>query len=230
MTGSALIRARVIDRRPGTVEVITLTLDDPFHFEAGQYLCLCHDSGEQIPLSIASAPGRLPELELHFQAQAGSEPSARVLEMLDSGRLTLTGPFGRIRLAGLDEPLLMVAGGSGAAQCFGLIDALIASPPQQPVQLLWCADSEAELYRRDWLEHEAPDWLRYQLIADDRRDQNNAGMAQLKALAPHLRNRHQILLCGSPGFVYAATDVLLAGGVAGERMRSDVYDYAPRST
>lgn len=229
MTATALIRARVLDRRPGTVEQIALGLDDPFHFAAGQYLCLCHDSGEQIPLSIASGPGRLPELHLHFQPQPGSGQSARVLAMLDSGAVTLTGPFGRVKLTELAEPLFMVAGGSGAAQCFGLLDALMAAPPAQTVQLLWCADSEAELYRRQWLEREAPEWLRYQLIADPRRDQNNAGMAQLKALAPHLRSRHQILLCGSPGFVYAATDVLLAGGVAGDRMRSDVYDYAPRS-
>jgi len=48
-------------------------------------------------------------------------------------------------------------------------------------------------------------------------------------MAAHLRHAHQIVLCGSPGFVYAALDTLQAGGVLAEQTRSDVFAYAPRT-
>jgi hypothetical protein len=85
-------------------------------------------------------------------------------------------------------------------------------------------------------------WLRCEFIVDASRSSDNRAMARLGALAPKFSPllepfaggkmdppKPQVLLGGSPGFVYAVTDLLANAGVEPAQMRSDVYDYAPRN-
>ncbi len=157
--------------------------------------------------------------------------------------LEIRGPLGSIRLiTPLTAPLVIICGGTGAAQAMSLLEALSRTPSGYRVGLLWGADDEADLYLREELQALDAPWLRCEFIADANRTENNRTMQRLRTLAPGFdallktgpdaaapRSAPQILLAGSPGFVYAATDLLAHAGVAATRMRSDVYDYAPRS-
>ncbi len=126
------------------------------------------------------------------------------------------------------KPLLLVAGGTGAAQALAIVDDLTLRHRETPVTLLACADSEADFYFADALGAESRSWLNVELIADPRRDADNAALTWLTAQAQQHRD-HRVVLCGSPDFVYAAQDALTRGGLSAERMESDVFAYAPRS-
>ena len=209
------------------VQILTLELEGPFTFEAGQYLSVLHPDGTAIPLSIASPPEQLPTLILHYRSTPGLPEAERMDELLQSNRLKLDGGAGDIRLLTEDDrPLLLVAGGTGISQALCLAQAQTSRHPTTPVQMLACANTRADLYFRDLLPSVRS--FSAELIADARRDESNAGLQWLADCAPHLAERTRVVISGSPPFVYAATDTLVASGIAQAQLASDVYAWSPR--
>jgi len=221
------------------VQILSITLTDPFPFEAGQYLEIVHPDGTAIPLSIASPPERLPTLSLHYRSTPDSAEALR-MDALISGlisgprsgllgakaSLTIRGPAGDVRLAPEDDaPLLLVCGGTGVSQSLCLATAQRRRHPETAVELLACADHAADFYFEDLL----PDGLAATLIADPERTDSNRGLAWLRSRVPSLDGRTRVIISGSPPFVWAVTDVLTAGGLPPGRLSSDVYAWAPRS-
>jgi len=217
--------------RGSPVQRVTLNLrSDGLRFVPGQYLEIMHPSGRSVPLSIASSPLRLPELEIHYRSTPGTQEAADMDALLAGGEaFVLRGPFGTVRVdAADDRPLLMVTGGTGAAQALAVIEDLTLRRAARPVTLVCCADAETDFYFRSSLDEVDAHWLEAVFIADARRTPDNAGMVWLAEHAAAFRN-HRILLCGSPPFVYAAADALTAAGIDEQTLESDVFAYAPRS-
>jgi CDP-4-dehydro-6-deoxyglucose reductase, E3 len=211
------------------VRRIVLTVPSGFHFEAGQYVQVLHPDGP-IPLSIASAPRRLPELHLHYRSTPGVAEAERFDALLATGGpLELAAPAGDVLLpVPLAGPTLIVAGGTGAAQAMSFIDDFLGSDPGAPITLLWCVDEPGDAYlENDLAAIEAP-WLDVIVIADASRSPENRGLAWLRAHGGRFRDGLAVL-AGGPGFVYAASDALAAAGLTAEQLRSDVFAYAPRS-
>lgn len=202
---------------------------DTFSFLAGQYLEIVHPNGTGIPLSIASSPKRLPEIHLHYQSTPGLDAAALLDELLLTGsRFSIRGPLGKVFAAGDDGGrLLLVCGGTGAAQALAIIGDRHLCRSTVPVTLLAFGDSEASFYYRDELDALKAPWLEAIYVADPTRSQENAGM---RWLTDHAADYHdqRVLICGAPAFVYAAVDSLVAGGMPEEQLESDVFAYAPR--
>ena len=213
----------------GAVQEIVVRVPPSFRFVAGQYLEVMLNDELGIPLSIASAPHRLPELHLHYRSTPGMTEAELLDERLArADDLTIRGPFGTVCLATpITRPLLIAAGGTGGAQALGLLDALLAEPPSQPVIVLWCADRADDLYRSGWLESLEHGWFTSKCIVDASRTAANRALRWLRDEAPRLTH-HDIILSGSPTFVYAAADTLQSAGVSPEQMAADVFTYAPR--
>ncbi|MEZ5559271.1 MAG: hypothetical protein R3E86_12125 [Pseudomonadales bacterium] len=216
------------------VRLLSLEMPDCFHFEAGQYLEIALPEGS-IPLSIASAPWRLPRLELHYRSTPGAPEAAQLDTLLEhAGTSTTTllkvrGPLGSVRLSPpLTQPLLLIAGGTGAAQAMSIIDTLTRQVPVFPVTLLWCADEPDDFYLEPALRALDAAWLELQLIADAERSDANRGLDWLRRNAARFAGT-QVVLAGSPAFVYRVCDLLETQGVPLAALRSDVFDYAPRS-
>jgi CDP-4-dehydro-6-deoxyglucose reductase len=229
MTANAAIQN--IERRSLTTEppiqILALELEDPFSFEAGQYLTVLHPDGTAIPLSIASPPELLPMLFLHYRSTPGLPEAARMDELLLDGRLTLDGGAGDVTLSPEDDrPLLLVAGGTGISQALCLALAQTTRHPDSPVHLLACSDADTDLYFGDLLPSSST--FRAELIADPSRDASNKGLSWLASQAPALAPESRVVLSGSPPFVYAATDTLIAAGIPQSQLESDVYAWAPR--
>ncbi len=232
------VTARIVSRTGHPVQRIVLRMPDDFVFEAGQYLEVLHPDGP-VPLSIASAPRRLPALHLHYQSVEGLAEAARMDALLGSrDSLEVRGPSGTVRLtAPLPAPALIAAGGTGMAQAMSFLDSFAGteSAPGAALTLLWCVDDEADFYLRDDLMALDAPWLDHVLIADPERSERNRAMTWLRqhgrAFAEkkqHMLDASPVVLCGGPGFVYAACDALRAVGVTAAQMQSDVFSYAPR--
>jgi len=225
-----MIAARIdaISRHPSGVSRIALTMSEQFRHKAGQYLCIVHPDGTSIPLSIASAPRRLPALELHYRSTPGSSEAARLDELLkDAARtLQIDGPHGDVYV---DEPpvteLWLIAGGTGVAQAFGIVEHLRGETSQVPVHLIWSVAAQTELYCEADL-RDVADWVDFRSLVDAA-PHGNAAVHWLRQCNAPPRGR--IILCGGPGFVYAVADALSALGVAPPALESDVFGYAPRS-
>jgi CDP-4-dehydro-6-deoxyglucose reductase, E3 len=218
--------ARITSCTGTPVQRIVLEMPPAFRFLAGQYLQVIHPDGP-IPLSIASAPWRLPELHLHYRSTPGLAEAARMDELLTKAdRLNVSAAAGDV--TGLAPPLLIVAGGTGIAQAMSFVDAFRAADPGGPVTLLWCLDQPEDAYLANDLTTLQAPWLKVSIVTDADRSADNRGLAWLRAHAPEFIGL-PVLLAGGPGFVYAACDALLEAGLEVGQMRSDVFAYAPRA-
>jgi len=217
------MRARIESCSGNPVREIVLTASADFRFCAGQYLEIALPGDLSIPLSIASAPYRLPELHLHYRSTPHLAQAQLLDALLEDGQeLTISGPYGAICLeTPLAQPLLIVAGGTGGAQAMGLLDALLRDPPSAPVTLLWCADHERDLYRSKWLQSLRVAWLSCECIVDPRRSAANLALQWLQSHAEEW-GQHRIILSGSAGFVHTAAATLVTAGVDQRQLASDM--------
>ena len=177
-------------------------------------------------MSIASAPERVPELELHYRPLPGVAEAALMNELLDANtEVSIEGPFGDVRVAGpLDEDLLLIAGGSGISQCRAILEHLRCVDHARDVTLVWSVTQPDHLYADDELRGFAP-WLDYQAVVDTP-EAKSAVLAWLRTR--RLPTSGRIIVSGSPGFVYAVIDTLNELGATSVTIESDVFSYAPR--
>ena len=221
------VEVRLTSTRP--VQIIALEADSTeFSFAAGQYVQISHPDGENIPLSVASGPHRLPELILHYRSTPGVVQAELMDELLASSTtLSIEGPFGDVHLNDRDtRNLLIVAGGTGVSQALSITDELHAINSPRNVVLVVCADHKDDFYFSEVPGR--PEKLETVLIADPRRDATNQALGWIREHAPSFQN-WRIVLAGPPDFVYAAGDVFAQTGVSIDRTESDVYAYAPRA-
>jgi CDP-4-dehydro-6-deoxyglucose reductase len=143
--------------------------------------------------------------------------------LLEQSNLVISEPAGEVHPGSLDQPLLVIAGGSGAAQAFACAEHRAQFSTTAPTTVLWCADQPQDLYSQDIL----ASWCQLITKVDDRRTPENEGLMWLKDHGAEYSNAH-VVLAGSPGFVYAATDVLLEIGFNQAQLQADAYAYAPR--
>jgi len=220
-------RVESIARHDSGVRLISLTLASPFSFDAGQYLYVVHPSGARIPMSIASAPERLPRLELHFRPLPNVADATLLLQLIDRTATDwlVEGPLGDVRVRGpLDSDLWLVAGGSGLSQCRSIVEHLKSVGHTRPVRLVWSVTDAEQLYCDAELRRFGR-WLDYTPLVDSP-DRPNAAVAWLDETRPAIRGR--IVVSGGPGFVHAVVDALERVGVGDATIESDVFAYAPR--
>jgi len=205
------------------VQRIKLRVHGDYPFSAGQYLTV-QGGGIGIPLSIASAPQRLPELELHYRSTPGAPEALAMDALLAGSQLQVSAAEGAVSCPTASQPLLLIAGGSGAAQAFSCAEHR-SHQSSADTTVLWCADHADDLYDTDRLAGYVNGQL--QICIDDRRTEDNEGLTWLREHGEQFRG-YAVIICGSPGFVYAVTDLLVAQGMDSGALQADVYAYAPR--
>lgn len=216
-------------------------------FWPGQYLLLHvrdeQGNEEQVPFSIACAPGSMNntdprKIELHIANS--SDNALRIINFLrDAVVARVTLPAGDCFISKLfiqqhkDQPLVMVAAGSGFSQIKALIEGALALNPQQEIHLYWSnrgaegfylanlplqwAQEYANFHYHPIIEQQSEGWHGragwiYQVIHEDFAD-----LSQV-----------QMFACGSPNMVYGTLDQLAPLGLTRANMHSDVFAYAPR--
>lgn len=212
---------------------LCLTLEppasEPFRFAAGQYVRVVTPDARAIPFSVASAPERLPEIEIHFRPLPGSDDAKAMLALVENTQtFEIEGPFGDVFVEGPTAArLCLIAGGTGIAQCLAILDHLERVGQRAPVRLVWSVSTPEHVYARDILEGvvRRQDWFRFEIAIDAPGDANGAVATLRRDGVPA---EPEVILAGSPPFVYAVCDAIDALGGAPGRLRSDVFDYAPR--
>lgn len=213
-----------VEKPGGDVRIVRLHVRQPFTFKAGQYLNILHPGGAAIPFSIASAPTRLPELEIHFRPAPGVPEADLMLELLEApagAQIDIDGPFGEVWVEALTSPLLIIAGGTGAAQAHAILSHLTAGRDNPRLQFLWSlASTEAAYFTPDYPGVDTT------LVVDE--GTQPGALLWLTENEPDLHGV-RIILCGPPGFVYALNDALIDLGASQAQLHADAFAYAPRA-
>jgi ferredoxin-NADP reductase len=219
-------------------KTFTLLLPDWVRHKPGQHydVRLTAPDGYQAQrsYSVASEPERSGEIDLTVERIEDGEVSSYMHDILTVGdQIELRGPIGGYFVweAGMGEPVLLVAGGSGVVPLMAMIRHRAAVGSKIPARLLYSARTpqdviyDAELNRlqdaRDGLQvfytftRQAPaGWTGYKRRID----------AQLLGeVAGPLGKNVQAYVCGPTLMVESAADGLLQVGLTADRIRTERF-------
>lgn len=169
--------------------------------------------------SVASAPDDTGEIELTVEALADGEVSGHLHEVVEPGdELEVRGPIGGFTWPGAG-PALLVGGGSGVVPLMSMLRQARRDGHPDLLRLVVSARSPEDLYYAD----ELPGPQTTVVFTRRSPGPRPAGRLAATDLAPAVRGGEDVLVCGSPGFCDAATDLLVGGGVPAAAIRLERF-------
>jgi ferredoxin-NADP reductase len=233
-----LATVKSIRQETPRVKTFTLVLPTWIRHRPGQHydLRLTAPDGYQAQrsYSIASEPERAGEIDLTVERIEDGEVSSYLDEVLVVGdQIEVRGPIGGYFVweAGREEPILLVAGGSGIVPLMAMIRHRAAAGASNPARLLYSSRTPEdviyaeELMRREAAEpgleifhtftRQAPDgWQGYARRIDPQ---------MLSEVAGPLGRDAQAYLCGPTLMVETAASGLLQAGLAPVQIRTERF-------
>ena len=232
--------ASITDIKPETADVKTFTLRLPawMRHRAGQHydIRLTAEDGYQTQrsYSIASEPEREGEVDLTVERVQDGEVSSYLHDVVIPGdRLEVRGPIGGYFVweASMTDPLLLVAGGSGAVPLMSMIRHRVASRANNPTAMLYSSRSFEDIIYASELDHlsktngglkifhtltrsQPTDWKGYARRID---------AAMLGEVAGPLGPSVQVFICGPTSMVESAANALVKIGIDSNRIRTERF-------
>jgi ferredoxin-NADP reductase len=232
--------ASVANIKPETATVKTFTLKLPswMRHHAGQHydIRLTAEDGYQAQrsYSIASEPEREGEVDITVERLDDGEVSSYLHDVVTQGdRIEMRGPIGGYFVwdAGMTDPLLLIAGGSGVVPFMSMIRHRAASEAKNPTALLYSSRSFEDVIYYDELERlsksnggaqifhtltrsQPADWKGYARRIDE---------AMLREVAGPLGNSAQVFICGPTLMVESAANALVKIGIDANRIRTERF-------
>nr|WP_285886461.1 fatty acid desaturase [Hydrogenophaga intermedia] len=224
----------IVEQRRLTADICWLgvRLDEGLEFRAGQYARLSLRSlpGVYRNYSFASAPRVSRQVDFFVRKVPGGTFSSRVNDQNVVGeRVELTAPLGDFHLREAEGPLLFLAGGSGLAPVLSMLHDALHRGVSQPVTLLFGARRAQDLYHTDEIASIARQWPAsfhfIPVVAEVSKDEQWLGRRGpvTEAIPTVIHPATQAYLCGPPGMVDAASDVLRKRGVPREHIHADRF-------
>jgi len=232
--------ASIKDIKPETKQVksFTLTLPAWMRHRAGQHydIRLTAEDGYQAQrsYSIASEPEREGEVDITVERINDGEVSTYIHEVLVPGdRIEARGPIGGYFVweATMNEPLLLIAGGSGVVPLMSMIRHRAAAGAKNPTSLLYSSRNFEDIIYYNELEKlraanhgvqvfhtltrsQPPDWKGY----SRRIDQD-----MLKEAAQPLGRSAQVFICGPTLLVESVANSLVKVGINSNQIRTERF-------
>jgi ferredoxin-NADP reductase len=226
--------------KPETAQVKSFTLALPMwmRHRAGQHydirLTAADGYQAQRSYSIASEPEREGEVDLTVERIDDGEVSTYLHDVLVPGdRLEVRGPIGGYFVweATMNEPLLLIAGGSGVVPLMSMIRHRAAAGGKNPTALLYSSRTFDDIIYYDELEKlraanggprvfhtltrsQPAGWKRYAR----RIDQN-----MLREVVEPLGRSVQVYICGPTLLVESAANALVQIGLNSNQIRTERF-------
>ncbi len=228
------VRVTVLSKPAPDVLVLKLQLPatQNFQYHAGQYLEFILRDGSRRSYSMANAPGGAAEVELHIRHMPGGKFTDHAFSALkERDILRAEGPFGSFFLRAGEQPMILLASGTGFAPIKALIEQLERDDNQRPATLYWGGRRPQDLYLHDWALAAAQrlPWLRYVPVVSEAHAedawQGRVGFVHRAVLDDHPDLRgHVVYACGAPIVVESAQrDFALEGGLNPDNFFADAF-------
>lgn len=243
LLAAKLLRARLESSQTVAEDIKTLQFsiqgNDELVFKPGQYLQIFYQMPWERVLraySISSPASVKNGFSLDVQRVSGGVVSTYLHQIQPGVELEISGPFGEMFLNDeqVHRPIILVAGGVGLAPLRSILEKLRELGFQKPVWLFHGARSRRNLYCEEYFSDLA---------------KNNASFRYLPALSNPLLEEgwvgsrgmiHELLdqqdfadtsaavafVCGPTPMMQAVTKVLVAKGVASDRILTDPFDFS----
>jgi ferredoxin-NADP reductase len=232
--------ASVTNIKPETPKVksFTLTLPAWTRHRAGQHYDLRFTAADgyqvQRSYSIASEPEREDEVDITVERINDGEVSPYLHDVIMKGdKIEARGPIGGYFVweATMNEPLLLIAGGSGVVPLMSMIRHRAAAGAKNPTSLLYSSRNVEDVIYYEELEKlrvkdnalhvfhtltrsQPPGWKGYARRIDE---------AMLKEVATPLGKDAQVFICGPTLMVESTANALVNIGIKADRIRTERF-------
>lgn len=219
MTTENIVRHTLIKTETLAPQIQRLWLqpEQPFDYQAGDYIMLGFNDTELKPFSIANAPRDDGLLELHIRNEQASEWMQSLFALEKGAALYSSHAKPQMQLHPEASLNLFIAGGTGLAPMKALLEARIAQGLHQPTKLYMGARHPEELYLHQTLLDlvgQTP-MLEYIPVVSGHADYaGNQGLVHQVAIDqnPNLADAH-VYVCGAWAMVKKAEDDFIAAGL-----------------
>ncbi len=218
-----------IDRIERTATAMSLRFRRPpgLDFTAGQYMLVTLNPGLVHPLSLSDDPGEKGFVEF-TKRMTGSRFCRHLLSLAPGDGITVRGPMGRFVGDGGEKYLVFIAGGIGITPIRSIMKSLVRSRGNlERVILLYGNTNPADIaFRREIEDLDIPSFRVVHVLADPGGESGHyQGFINGEIIAAELTDIHEaiFMVSGPPVMVAAVEKALLALGVGGDRIRTDIF-------
>lgn len=205
-----------------SIKGITLQLDRPMAFQAGQYINLAIEGIEGTrAFSIASVPKQAGRIELHIRLVPDGVMTTYIHQQMKMGdRVALSGPYGQFFVRRSDaQDVIFIAGGSGLSSPQSMILDLLDQQDTRQIHLFQGARNLSELYNRDLFETLAKQHSNFHYVPalsePEESDQWEGVKGYVHDAAREVFSQkfsgHKAYLCGPPPMIDSAITALMQG-------------------
>ena len=224
-----------------TYDILGLTIDcvnpKTIEFTAGQYVQLKsmpYDGKEAVlrDFSIASTPSKQTGIELMIRRIPNGVFTPWAFDYVKVGdSISFTGPYGEFRASeNLNAPMLLIAGGSGMAPLWSILQDMREKKVMRPVCYFFGALTQRDLFLTGQLtefEKELPDFKFIPALSNEPPGSTWQGERGLitDVVARHIPDcrNGEAYLCGSPGMINACIKVLTNRGMPEKNIFFDKF-------
>ena len=224
-------KIHALSRLAPSVMEIRLQLEREYPYRAGQYARIAVPGQAETwrSYSLACPPGDDHELVFHVRAAPGGLFTEWLFHQAQLGDiLQLSAAQGDFYLReDNDRPLLCIAAGTGLAPIEAVLQQAFQSGWQRPMTLFFGARKRQDFYHLELLSNWAQRYPNFQFIPtlSDKDDESWTGARRLLPSVAQMSHwqGHEAYLCGSPGMVEAAIDLLLSHGLPSGQIHFDSF-------
>jgi methane monooxygenase component C len=217
------------DRLSNTVARIVIRTNaaqDPLTWDPGQYVQVTVPAiGATRAYSMANAADGSRDLELLIRLLPDGKFSGHVAAGLSTGEpVRVRGPFGQFTFRGDANPVF-VAGGTGLAPVLAILRSFASAAPTTEARLVFGVGSETDLFGVDELADLSRALPNLDIVTTV--EQPSAGWAgAVGQVTDHIGlidATRPYYLCGPPGMVSAAEELLAGAGVSRDRIHVERF-------
>jgi len=220
------------------IDEIRIALSEPatIEFEAGQYIQLYSDRYQQRDsvmraYSIASPPSDNPHIDLVIRRVPEGICTTWVFDHLQEGdSIEFTGPYGESCLSNSDAPIVFIAGGSGMAPVWSILQEMKETGSQREATYIFGAATQDDLFYIDKmkrLEQEMPNFSFIPALSAEPKESDWKGERGLVTEVAARRfpdmSKMEAYLCGSPEMIHACINTLTTAGMSQEKICYDKF-------
>ncbi|MFO7880931.1 MAG: FAD-binding oxidoreductase [Kosmotogaceae bacterium] len=223
------------------IKSITLSIDKPLSFKAGQYIQLAIPPYNNIKektirsYSLASPPSNKNKIELLVRLVPGGIATTYIHNYLKKGdRLSFTGPFGDFVIRDTNAGILFIAGGSGLAPIKSMVlDMLEKEKIDRDMYFFFGAKTGDDIFYDNLFYNIEKDNSSFHYIPAISEPEKNPNWNGEKGLITEVLDKFLIeknereweaYLCGSPGMIKACVqNVLLKNNIKSDKIYYDEF-------
>ena len=204
---------------------------EPFKFIAGQFVNVEVPGTEEFrSYSMSNPPSDGSHIELIVRLLPGGKFSAVIANRLQVGdRLRVQGPYGQLKIRLSHRPIIAIAGGSGMAPILSMLTDLAEKGNTRQVTFFFGARRSQDLYFADRMRELQQRMPSLQVVysvvegAPPEKGGETGTVTTVVSSRMGLLEGYDAYLCGPPGMIDAARDLLLQRGVRPRNIYFDAF-------